>query len=105
MNNTSYVHGYSGREALRLKDQADTLDSIIHNDTVFPSGSLVLEAGCGVGAQTKIIAPKNPDSTFISIDISAESISEARKALELSRIENVNLRQADIYNLPFNDGF
>ena len=33
MGNTKYVYGYSDREALRLKDQADTLDDIIHNDT------------------------------------------------------------------------
>lgn len=64
MGNKQYVHGYSDREALRLNDQAATLDSIIHNDTLFPTGSLVLEAGCGVGAKTKIIATKNPDSIF-----------------------------------------
>jgi SAM-dependent methyltransferase len=98
---TDYVHGYSDREVIRLNDQADTLDQIIHNDTFFPKGSLVLEAGCGVGAQTRIIAPKNPEANFISIDISAESISEARNLLETSRIENVEFRQADIFNLPF----
>jgi phospholipid N-methyltransferase len=101
MEGTKYVHGYSNREVVRLNDQAETLDIIIHSDTFFPQGSLVLEAGCGVGAQTKIIAPKNADSTFISIDISADSISEARRVLETSRIKNVELRQADIYNLPF----
>lgn len=52
MVNTRYVHGYSDREALRLNDQADTLDNIIHNDTIFSKDSLVLEAGYGVGAQT-----------------------------------------------------
>ena len=53
MDNNEYVHGYSGREMQRLNDQADTLDEIIHNDTIFKKGSLVLEAGCGVGAQNK----------------------------------------------------
>jgi hypothetical protein len=52
MGHIKYVHGYSDREALRLNDQADTLDDIIHNDTIFFKDSLVLEAGCGVGAQT-----------------------------------------------------
>jgi protein-L-isoaspartate O-methyltransferase len=103
MDSTKYVHGYSEREALRLNDQADTLDSIIHNDTVFPKNSFVLEAGCGVGAQTKIIASKNPDSTFISIDLSMDSISEAKKLINSLDIKNVELRQADIYNLPFKD--
>jgi SAM-dependent methyltransferase len=103
MENIKYVHGYSDREALRLNDQADTLDSIIHNDTIFPKGSFVLEAGCGVGAQTKIIAPKNPDSTFLSIDLSQDSINEAVQLTSSLNIKNVEFRQADIFNLPFND--
>jgi ubiquinone/menaquinone biosynthesis C-methylase UbiE len=101
MESTKYVHGYSNREALRLNDQADTLDNIIHNDTIFASGSYILEAGCGVGAQTKIIAPKNPDSTFMSVDLSEESIDEARSVIQSLGIKNVEFRQADIYDLPF----
>jgi len=103
MMNTRYVHGYSDREALRLNDQADTLDNIIHNDTIFSKDSLVLEAGCGVGAQTKIIAKKNPDSNFMSVDLSEDSISEAQKLIKALNINNVEFRQADIYNLPYKD--
>ena len=101
MENTKYVHGYSDREATRLMDQADTLDDIIHNDTIFSKNSFVLEAGCGVGAQTKIIATKNTDSTFLSVDISENSIIEARKLIKSLNINNVEFRQADIYSLPF----
>lgn len=103
MANSKYVHGYSDREALRLYDQADTLDNIIHNDTIFFKGSLILEAGCGVGAQTRIIAKKNPDSDFISVDLSEDSISEAQKLITSLNINNVEFRQADIYNLSFKD--
>jgi SAM-dependent methyltransferase len=103
MESVKYVHGYSGREALRLNDQAETLDHIIHNDTLFPEESLVLEAGCGVGAQTKIIAPKNSRSHFISIDLSEESIAEAKKMGASLGLKNVAFRQADIYHLPFKD--
>jgi len=103
MKSTKYVHGYSEREALRLNDQANTLDDIIHNDSIFPKGSLVLEAGCGVGAQTKIIATKNSDSNFISVDLSEDSIREAKEMIKSLDINNVELKQADIYNLPFID--
>jgi hypothetical protein len=103
MESIKYVHGYSEREALRLNDQARTLDDIIHNDTLFPVGSFVLEAGCGVGAQTQIIATKNPNSTFISIDLSEESINEAKQLVKSLAITNVELQQADIYKLPFKD--
>ena len=101
MESAKYVHGYSNREALRLNDQAETLDHIIHEDTIFPKYSFVLEAGCGVGAQTQIIAPKNLDSTFTSIDLSEDSINEAKKLINSLDITNVEFRQADIYNLPF----
>jgi len=103
MVNTKYVHGYSDREAMRLNDQADTLDNIIHNDTIFSEASFVLEAGCGVGAQTKIIATKNPDSRFLSVDLSEDSIIEAKKIIKALNISNVEFRQADIYNLVFKD--
>jgi len=103
MKRSEYVHGYSDREALRLNDQADTLETLIHHDTIFQKGGLILEAGCGVGAQTKIIALKNPDSSFVSVDISEDSIGEARRLLQALNITNVTLRQADIYTLPFHD--
>lgn len=103
MESNKYVHGYSNREALRLKDQAATLDEIIHSDSLFPKGSLVLEAGCGVGAQTKIIAKKNPETHFISVDISEESVREAERMIKSIGINNVEFKQADIYTLPFED--
>lgn len=96
-----YVHGYSEREAQRLNDQANTIAELLHYDSVWPTGSMILEAGCGVGAQTQIIAPKNPQSQFISIDISHESIAEAKEKIAKIGIENVSLNQADIFDLPF----
>ncbi len=104
MESTKYVHGYSEREALRLNDQATTLEDIIHNDTIFYKDSLILEAGCGVGAQTKIIATKNPESNFISVDLSEDSIREAKEMIKSLGINNVEFKQADIFNLPFKDG-
>jgi SAM-dependent methyltransferase len=103
MQKTNYVHGYSEREATRLADQANALVELIHHDTLFPSGSLVLEAGCGVGAQTKIIAAKNPDARFISVDISMESLTEAEQTIKSLGIRNVQFQPADIYSLPFPD--
>lgn len=74
-----YFHGYSPKESDRLQDQANTLHEIIHFDSLFREGSTVLEAGCGVGSQTKIIASKNPSCQFYSVDISTESLEKARK--------------------------
>ena len=60
MKNSGYVHGYSERESIRLDDQAATLEELLHSDTKYPAGDSVLEAGCGIGAQTVILA-KNSD--------------------------------------------
>jgi len=99
MNTDPYVHGYSQREGQRLNDQADTLEQILHHDSLFAPGSKVLEAGCGVGAQSKIISRMNPQTRFISVDISEKSIDEARKM----ELKNVQFFSADIFNLPFED--
>src|SRR5712692_4509 len=97
----TYVHGYHPRENERLQDQAGTLVDLLHSDTAYPPGSLVLEAGCGVGAQTVTLAQRSPDARFISVDVSAHSIAEAKRRTEAAGFTNVQFQQADIFALPF----
>ncbi len=99
--NETYVHGYHARENERLQDQAGTLVDLLHSDTSYAPGSLVLEAGCGVGAQTITLAGRSPDARFTSIDVSADSLAEARRRIERAGLTNVEVRQADIFALPF----
>jgi len=98
-----YVHGYTERESMRLEDQANCLSELLHHDSVFPKGSLILEAGCGTGAQTRIIASKNPDSKFISIDVSEDSLKQASSLIESLNINNVKFEKGDIFNLHFKE--
>ncbi|MBA2516569.1 MAG: methyltransferase domain-containing protein [Solirubrobacterales bacterium] len=97
----SYVHGYHSRENTRLQDQAGTLVDLLHADTEYPPGSTVLEAGCGVGAQTVTLAQRSPEARFTSVDISAESIAEAERRAEGAQITNVQFLRGDIFDLPF----
>jgi len=97
----AYVHGYDPRENRRLQDQASTLVELLHSDTTYPEGCSVLEAGCGVGAQTVTLASNSPQARITSIDVSAVSVAEASKAVEAAGIQNVTLQQADIFDLPF----
>ena len=97
----SYVHGYHARENERLQDQAGTLVDLLHSDTSYPSGSVVLEAGCGVGAQTVTLAQRSPGARFISIDVSPDSIREAKRTTDAAGLTNVRFQQADIFALPF----
>jgi SAM-dependent methyltransferase len=102
--NDSYVHGYSEREGARLLDQASTLAELLHGDTRYPPGATVLEAGCGVGAQTVILARNSPGARFTSVDLSPASLDEARARVRDAGLENVTLRRADLLALPFPEG-
>jgi len=62
---------------------------------------VVLEAGCGVGSQTVTLAQRSPDARFTSIDISAASLAEAKRATDAAGLTNVQFQQADIFALPF----
>lgn len=99
--NTSYVHGYNQRENIRLQDQASTLVELLHADTAYPAGSRVLEAGCGVGAQTITLAKNSPGALITSVDISAASVAEAKANVTAAGFTHVRFQQADIFNLPF----
>jgi ubiquinone/menaquinone biosynthesis C-methylase UbiE len=99
-----YVHGYHPRENERLHDQAGTLVKLLHSDTRYPAGSVVLEVGCGVGAQTLTLARQSPGARFVSVDISADSLAEAERRADLAGLTNVEFRQADVFALPFADG-
>ena len=96
-----YVHGYSEREHERLLDQATTLTELLHSDTRYSDGSSVLEAGCGVGAQTVTLARNSPGARFTCVDVSPESLAAAQERARAASLENVTFRQASIFALPF----
>ena len=95
-NNTRYIHGYSQSEAKRLVDQATSVSDYLHYDSVWEDGARVLEVGCGVGAQTVIIAQKNPNVEFVSIDLSEHSLEIARSRVRDLQIGNVDFKLQDI---------
>ncbi|MBT2211933.1 MULTISPECIES: methyltransferase domain-containing protein [Actinomadura] len=105
----TYVHGYSDHETRRLGDQADTLAGLLHDGTAYPPGSRVLEAGCGVGAQTVHLAAASPGAELVAVDVSEASLARARAALAArvprgapaARVEWV---RADLHALPYPDG-
>ena len=99
--NRDYVHGYDRRANVRLQDQADAVLELLHSDTHYPEGSVVLEAGCGVGAQTVTLARRSPGARFVSVDIAAASLAAAKAKTEAAGITNVRFQQADVFALPF----
>lgn len=100
----AYVHGYEAGETRRLQDQAGALEALLHADTAYPPGNSVLEAGCGVGAQTVVLARNSPQARVVAVDVSAASIAETQRRLAASGCGNVHAMQADIHDLPLADG-
>jgi SAM-dependent methyltransferase len=89
-----YVHGYGPHESRRLGDQADTLAGLLHAGTAYPPGSRVLEAGCGVGAQTVHLVRSSPGAHLTSIDVDETSLAQAR-----TRASGVDFRHASLFDL------
>lgn len=98
-----YVHGYSPREIQRLQEQSDILEELLHSGTAYPAGTKVLEAGCGVGAQTILLAKRSPAAEFTCVDVSQEYLDQAKVNLHKNGISNVCLQQSDIMDLPFDE--
>lgn len=96
-----YVHGYSPSEADRLLDQSRTLAELLHHDTAYPPGATVLEAGCGVGAQTVILAAKSPEARITALDVNQASLAQARARVGAAGFSNVTFQNGDLYALPF----
>jgi SAM-dependent methyltransferase len=101
MATRNYVHGHGRHEHQRLLDQAGALVDLLHRDTQYAKGSRVLEAGCGVGAQTVTLGRRSPGAAFVSTDISAPSLAAARAAVQRAGLGNVEFVRGDILALPF----
>lgn len=97
----SYVHGYTNRETQRLLEQSLILEELLHKGSSFTAGSRVLELGCGVGAQTSILARRNPGIFLTSIDKSADSVHKASRLVKELGLEQVEVIQADLFEIDF----
>lgn len=100
-NDQPYVHGYDDFEDQRLAAQAGSVVELLHRDTFYPAGSMVLEVGCGTGAQTVSLARNSPQARFVSFDRSPVSLLKARERVRAAGLTNVELRQLELFDLPF----
>lgn len=84
-----------------MSDQAGTLADLLHGGTTYPAGSRVLEAGCGVGAQTVQLVTRSPGIELVSVDVSEDSLARAKARVAQHAPEaTVDWRHADLYDLP-----
>ena len=70
-----------------------------------PSGSRGLDAGCGIGSHTLLLAETvGPAGHVIGLDLSPELLAHAKKVTEKSDLsERVSFQKGDVNDLSFSD--
>lgn len=103
-NQTDYLHGYQSTEQERLCKQAKFLRHTVHTEIVVKAGESVLEIGCGVGAQLKILAEER-SAKLVGIDRSPEQLERAKVVLaEEIASGQVQLQQGNAEATGFDSG-
>jgi ubiquinone/menaquinone biosynthesis C-methylase UbiE len=85
---TLYFHNLVTSYYLRNQKVIDTKDK------------LILDAGCGTGYKSLVLAEANPGAKIIGIDISEQSLDLARKRFQHHGLENGEFHLLSIYELP-----
>ena len=73
----------------------DVVNALVQNFT----GDIILDACCGVGQSTRLLAKQNPDALVIGVDKSANRLErnvEEHFSVDLTGVENYRLIRADL---------
>jgi ubiquinone/menaquinone biosynthesis C-methylase UbiE len=99
-----YLHGFDPKEQQRLIHQAEFLEPYVYNGIHFEDCKNLLEVGCGVGAQTKILTRRFPKIKVTSLDFSPQQLSVAAKYLSPEiKSKQVNLQQQDALKMKLKE--
>jgi SAM-dependent methyltransferase len=86
--NFLYIHNLVTSYYLRNQRVIDTKDKII------------LDAGCGTGYKSLVLAEANPGAKIVGVDISEESVKLARQRLDFHGFDNVEFHVLLLEDLP-----
>lgn len=87
-SNLLYTHSLVTSYYLRNQKIIDTKDK------------LILDAGCGTGYKSLVLAEANPGAKIVGVDISAESIKLARQRLEYHGFDQAEFHVLAVEDLP-----
>jgi ubiquinone/menaquinone biosynthesis C-methylase UbiE len=100
MKKNEYLHGFDLKEQKRLIHQAKFLEDFVYEDVDLSSNKDLLEIGCGVGAQTKILLKRFPQLNIHGVDLSQKQLSLASLLLKKEILsKKVFLEQQNAMNL------
>ena len=99
-----YIHSFASAEQERLVRQGEFLAPWVQPGMDFSGCATVLELGCGVGAQLRVLLERFPGVRFTGIDLSPAQLAQARHLLaDPLAAGKVELVEASAYALPFAD--
>lgn len=105
MSQPDYIHTFSAEEQRRLIHQAEVLEPFHHAGLDLAGCARVLEIGCGVGAQMRILLRRWPQAHVTGIDRSAIQLVKAREVLAADLASGrAALHEGSAERLPFADG-
>ena len=91
MSRNEYLHGFDRKEQDRLVHQARFLEPFVYAGIDLEYTENLLEVGCGVGAQTKILCRRFPGLKVTGVDLSKEQLAMAERNLK-SEIKSKKVR-------------
>jgi ubiquinone/menaquinone biosynthesis C-methylase UbiE len=98
------------RIALEKSPKNDLISLYIHNlvnpyylrnqKVIDTEGKVILDAGCGTGYKSLVLAEANPGAKIVGVDISEKSIELAKQRLQYHGFENTEFHLVSIEDLP-----
>lgn len=64
------------------------------------AGKVILDAGCGSGYKSLVLAEANPGAKIVGVDLSEASVDLAEKRLQFYGFDNIEFHALSIYDLP-----
>ena len=97
-----YIHGFSPTEQARLMAQAELLAPSVLGGLALDPARDLLEIGCGVGAELKLIGRRWPHLRLTGLDLSETHLGAAAVHLVATPGPvGAALVRGDAYRLPF----
>ncbi len=101
---SGYIHSFTEQEQQRLIHQAEFLVPWVHREIDYRGREKVLEVGCGVGAQLRILCRRFPETKFTGLDAAPEQIARAKILLaDECAAGKIRLGTGTAGDLPFSN--
>jgi len=96
------IHSDEECERLELQARLANIGGHLRYLPVSP-GNRVLDAGCGSGSMSRLIAGSFPRAEVVGVDLREQYLDFARRLASAENIQNLAFRSADVFALPFAD--